>query len=80
MIYVDGNLARTTINHKTNTKAPQPKGKGMETAQNIGYAAGLAYTTKALWMPAVGGIAGGLFGGLPGAEAGFAAGLRYGMA
>ncbi len=70
MIEVDGNAART--NWKQQKAAAQ--------AESVGYTAGLAYTTKALWMPLAGTIAGGLVGGLPGAEAGFATGLRWGLA
>ena len=79
MIYVDGNLARTNWKHHTPTTPPPQTGwqKAQQRAAGAGYTAGLAYTTKALWMPLAGGIAGGLMGGVPGAEAGFAAGLRW---
>ncbi len=82
MIYVDGNLVRTNWKqHTPTTPVPQSKWhKAQQQAETAGYAAGMAYTTKALWMPMAGTLIGGLTGGLPGAEAGFETGLRWGLA
>ena len=82
MHYVDGNLARTNWKHHTPTTPTPQTGwqKAQQQAATVGYTTGLAYSTKALWLPLAGGIVGGLTGGLPGAEAGFQTGLRYGLA
>ncbi len=82
MITVDGNLARANWKqHTPTTPAPQTgRQKAQQQAENVGYTAGLAYSTKALWMPLAGTVAGGLMGGMPGAMEGFETGLRWGLA
>ncbi len=79
---VDGNTFRGNFKRSTPTTAPPKTSwqKVEEKAESLGYTAGVAYSTKALWMPVMGGIAGGLMGGFPGAEAGFYTGLEYGLA
>ncbi len=75
---VDGNRFVGNYKHSVPT-TPLPRTswqKAEDRAKSVGYTAGVAYTTKSLWMPLAGGILGGLSGGMPGAEAGFALGVR----
>ncbi len=73
---MDVNGNRFVGNYKRSTPTTPLPRTSWQKAETAGYVAGMAYTTKSLWMPVAGGILGGLTGGVPGAEAGFALGVR----